>query len=222
LLGCVLSIGKATLLSYVNACKNLFHCHGCERGGDLIRFVELFLDLPFRQSIAHLRQETGARFLFRLVGASGCLPSTATAARPPLSHVDPPAHFLDVTREPLPGFVAACTGAVADLLAADFFTGALFFAGFPGGSFLLLRLGRSYRTPPLLSGGNECLSAGRRKQACMLEPLDPIGSGGELDDQMLDDEMWTSPLASVPNTCASCHGVCDRRRPRSHATLKQP
>jgi DNA primase len=42
---------------YVNACKNLFYCHGCGRGGDLIRFVELFLNLPFRQSIAHLRQE---------------------------------------------------------------------------------------------------------------------------------------------------------------------
>lgn len=42
---------------YVNACKNLFYCHGCGRGGDLIRFVELFLNLPFRQSISHLRQE---------------------------------------------------------------------------------------------------------------------------------------------------------------------
>ena len=26
---------------YVNAQKNLFYCHGCGRGGDLIRFVEL-------------------------------------------------------------------------------------------------------------------------------------------------------------------------------------
>ena len=26
---------------YVNARKNLFYCHGCQRGGDLIRFVEL-------------------------------------------------------------------------------------------------------------------------------------------------------------------------------------
>src|SRR5262249_27995835 len=31
---------------YVNAAKNLFYCHGCGRGGDLIRFVQLFLDLP--------------------------------------------------------------------------------------------------------------------------------------------------------------------------------
>jgi DNA primase len=42
---------------YVNTRKNLFYCHGCGRGGDLIRFVELLLDLPFRQSVAHLEQE---------------------------------------------------------------------------------------------------------------------------------------------------------------------
>jgi DNA primase len=42
---------------YVNARKNLFYCHGCGRGGDLIRLVELLLDLPFRQSIAYLRRE---------------------------------------------------------------------------------------------------------------------------------------------------------------------
>jgi hypothetical protein len=42
---------------YVNAGKNLFYCHGCGRGGDLIRFVQLFLNLPFRQSVAHLEQE---------------------------------------------------------------------------------------------------------------------------------------------------------------------
>jgi len=42
---------------YVNAAKNLFYCHGCGRGGDLIRFVQLFLDLPFRQSVAHLEQQ---------------------------------------------------------------------------------------------------------------------------------------------------------------------
>jgi DNA primase len=42
---------------YVNAAKNLFYCHGCGRGGDLIRFVQLFLDLPFRETVAHLEQE---------------------------------------------------------------------------------------------------------------------------------------------------------------------
>jgi len=42
---------------YVNVAKNLFYCHGCGRGGDLIRFVQLSLDLPFRQTVAHLEQE---------------------------------------------------------------------------------------------------------------------------------------------------------------------
>jgi len=42
---------------YVNAAKDLFYCHGCGRGGDLIRFVQFFLHLPFRQSVAHLEQE---------------------------------------------------------------------------------------------------------------------------------------------------------------------
>src|ERR1700687_1444393 len=42
---------------YVNARKNLFYCHGCGQGGDLIRFVQLFLDLPFPQTVALLQQE---------------------------------------------------------------------------------------------------------------------------------------------------------------------
>lgn len=42
---------------YVNTRKNLFYCHGCARGGDLIRFVQFFHDLSFPQSVAHLKQE---------------------------------------------------------------------------------------------------------------------------------------------------------------------
>jgi DNA primase len=42
---------------YVNARKNLFYCHGCGRGGDLIRFVELSRGLSFRQSLAYLQQQ---------------------------------------------------------------------------------------------------------------------------------------------------------------------
>jgi len=44
---------------YVNAGKNLFYCHGCGQGGDLIRFVQLYLNLPFRDSVIHLKQELG-------------------------------------------------------------------------------------------------------------------------------------------------------------------
>lgn len=42
---------------YVNERKNVFYCHGCGRGGDIIRFVEIYLDLSFHQSVAHLKQE---------------------------------------------------------------------------------------------------------------------------------------------------------------------
>src|SRR5437762_4419321 len=42
---------------YVNAHKNLFYCHGCGQGGDLIRFVELSRHLSFRQSLAYLEQQ---------------------------------------------------------------------------------------------------------------------------------------------------------------------
>jgi len=42
---------------YVNARKNLFYCHGCQRGGDLIRFVELSEHLSFRETIAYLKQD---------------------------------------------------------------------------------------------------------------------------------------------------------------------
>jgi DNA primase len=42
---------------YVNARKNLFYCHGCERGGDLICLVELSEHLSFRESLAYLQQQ---------------------------------------------------------------------------------------------------------------------------------------------------------------------
>jgi DNA primase len=41
---------------YVNARKNLFYCHGCGQGGDLIRFVQLSRHLSFRQSLTYLEQ----------------------------------------------------------------------------------------------------------------------------------------------------------------------
>ena len=43
---------------YVNARKNLFYCHGCGQGGDLLRFVQLSRHLSFRQSLAYLQQQS--------------------------------------------------------------------------------------------------------------------------------------------------------------------
>lgn len=42
---------------YVNARKNLFYCHGCQRGGDLIRFVQLSEHLSFRDTLARLQND---------------------------------------------------------------------------------------------------------------------------------------------------------------------
>ena len=42
---------------YVNVRKNLFYCHGCGHGGDLIRFVELSRHLSFRQTLTYLGQQ---------------------------------------------------------------------------------------------------------------------------------------------------------------------
>ena len=44
---------------YVNAAKDVFYCHGCGRGGDLIRFVQLSLNLSFHETLAHLNQQLG-------------------------------------------------------------------------------------------------------------------------------------------------------------------
>ncbi len=41
---------------YVNVRRNLFYCHGCGQGGDLIRFVELSRHLSFRQTLTYLEQ----------------------------------------------------------------------------------------------------------------------------------------------------------------------
>jgi DNA primase len=42
---------------YVNTRKDVFYCHGCGQGGDLIRFVQLSRGVSFRRSLACLDQE---------------------------------------------------------------------------------------------------------------------------------------------------------------------
>jgi DNA primase len=44
---------------YVNAVKDVFYCHGCGRGGDLIRFIQLSRHLSFPETIAHLKEQLG-------------------------------------------------------------------------------------------------------------------------------------------------------------------
>jgi DNA primase len=51
--------GETHASFYVNAAKDVFYCHGCGRGGDLIRFVRLSLNLSFHEALTHLIQELG-------------------------------------------------------------------------------------------------------------------------------------------------------------------
>ncbi len=42
---------------YVNTRKDVFYCHGCGRGGDLIRFIQLSRRMSFRQTLACLGRD---------------------------------------------------------------------------------------------------------------------------------------------------------------------
>lgn len=53
----------------VNPHKNLFYCYGCRRGGDVIRFVELYHDVRFRDAMALLRRFTGVSSLLQDVSS---------------------------------------------------------------------------------------------------------------------------------------------------------
>jgi DNA primase len=39
---------------YVNTHKDVFYCHGCGQGGDLIRFLQLSHPLAFHEGLAYL------------------------------------------------------------------------------------------------------------------------------------------------------------------------
>jgi DNA primase len=44
---------------YVNTRKDVFYCHGCGQGGDLIRFVQLSRRLSFRSEATGESREVG-------------------------------------------------------------------------------------------------------------------------------------------------------------------
>jgi len=45
----------------VDSCKGLFYCYGCGRGGDVIRFAELYHQVKFPQALSLLHQWLGWR-----------------------------------------------------------------------------------------------------------------------------------------------------------------
>jgi DNA primase len=47
--------------------KNLFYCYGCGRGGDVIRFVELYYDVRFGEAMALLRRSSQCGSLLKEV-----------------------------------------------------------------------------------------------------------------------------------------------------------
>ena len=52
---------------YVNAGKNVFYCHGCGRGGDVIRFVQLYLNLSFHDTLPFAQKYRGSSRQERIV-----------------------------------------------------------------------------------------------------------------------------------------------------------
>jgi DNA primase len=51
----------------VGPCRNLFYCYGCARGGDVIRFTELYHKVKFPQAVALLHQWCGVTPLLEQV-----------------------------------------------------------------------------------------------------------------------------------------------------------
>jgi DNA primase len=53
--------------------KNLFYCYGCGRGGDVIRFAELYHQVKFRQALELLRQWRGLPPLLHAAAGFYCM-----------------------------------------------------------------------------------------------------------------------------------------------------
>src|SRR5260370_5691792 len=49
----------------VDRIKNVFYCYGCGRGGDVIRFVELYYDLRFGEAMALLRSSRASESVLK-------------------------------------------------------------------------------------------------------------------------------------------------------------
>ena len=109
--------------------KNLFYCYGCGRGGDVIRFAELYHQVKFPQAVALLRQWRGlapllheaARFLSHSVTPpqrGGCLsvPTRNPLAGTDRAHADRlrarrlPARLADAVGLPSPGSASGRPG----------------------------------------------------------------------------------------------------------------
>jgi DNA primase len=75
---------------YVNTRKNVFYCHGCGRGGDLIRFVQLSRHLSFCQSLVCLDPQTTSED-----GSRSVLEQAAAFYRQQLDHYPEALSYLN-------------------------------------------------------------------------------------------------------------------------------
>ena len=64
--------------------KSLFYCYGCGRGGDVIRFVELYRQVKFPQALALLHQWRGMGPCYTKPQVSIACSYTATVRRLPI------------------------------------------------------------------------------------------------------------------------------------------
>ena len=64
--------------------KDLFYCYGCGRGGDVIRFAELYHEVKFPQALALLHQWRGLTPYCAQPHVSIACSYTATARRLPI------------------------------------------------------------------------------------------------------------------------------------------
>ena len=75
---------------YVNTCKDVFYCHGCGQGGDLIRFIQLSRRLSFRQSLACLDPQTSPA-----VDSAAVLEQAAVFYQPQLDNYSEAMRYLN-------------------------------------------------------------------------------------------------------------------------------
>ena len=75
---------------YVNTRKNVFYCHSCGQGGDLIRFIQLSRHLSFRQSLACLDSQ-----ITPAVGTDAVLEQAAAFYQQQLGHYPEAVRYLN-------------------------------------------------------------------------------------------------------------------------------
>jgi DNA primase len=115
---------------YVNARKNLFFCHGCGRGGDLIRFLQLFRNLSFSQAVSCLQLQL--------------------ASPPPHDLLEAATHFyrFELHRHPEAAHYLASRGLYDPALINELGIGYA-----PGGNLRRHLVSQGYTLDPLLAAG---------------------------------------------------------------------